>query len=324
MVKPKVLIYEIIHQKGIDYLKEHAEIVWASALDEETLCREAADVSGIVVRAKSSVTARMMDSAPLLKVIGRHGVGVDNIDVSSATERGIYVVNTPGVNNEAVAEHAVGMMLALSKRIVEADRELRNNHWDFRYVGFGKEMIGQTLGVVGLGNIGFRVAQICHNAFNMRILYCDEVSKPEAEQKLSARKVKLEDLLCSADYVSLHVPGLPSTRHLINVDNIKLMKNTAFLINTSRGFVVDSAALYNALKGSTIAGAGLDVFEEEPLPENDGILKLSNVVVTPHMASHTQQAMVAMAMVVEDVVRVIHGEKPKHPVNKLLKECLTP
>jgi len=250
-------------------------------------------------------------------VIGRHGVGVDNIDVAAATERGIYVVNTPGVNNEAVAEHAVGMMLVLSKRILEADRAIRNGHWDFRYEGFGKEMRGQTLGVVGLGNIGHRVAEICHAAFNMKILYCDEVRKPEGERNLSAQKVDLEELLRSSDYVSLHVPALPSTFHLINGDNISLMKNTAFLINTSRGPVVDSAALYAALKDGHIAGAGLDVFEEEPLPHDNDLLKLPNVVLSPHMASHTEEAMMAMSMVVEDVMNVIQGKTPKHPVNVL-------
>jgi D-3-phosphoglycerate dehydrogenase len=315
MSRPKVLLYEQIHQKGIDYISKHADILWASGYDEETLCREAAEVAGIVIRAKGAVTAKIMDSAPLLRVIGRHGVGVDNIDVAAATERGIYVVNTPGVNNEAVAEHAVGMMIVLSKRVLEADRAIRNGHWDFRYEGLGQEMMGQTLGVVGLGNIGYRVAEICHTAFNMKILYCDEVRKLEGERNLSAEKVGLEALLRSSDYVSLHVPALPSTYHLINGDNISLMKNTAFLINTSRGSVVDTAALYAALKDERIAGAGLDVFEEEPLPQDNDLLKLPNAVLTPHMASHTEEAMMAMSMVVEDVVRVIQGKIPEHSVN---------
>ena len=317
MVKPKVLLYEQIHQKGMEYISKHADILWASGYDEETLCREATEVTGIVIRVKGAVTAKIIDSAPLLKVIGRHGVGLDNIDVAAATEKGIYVVNTPRANSEAVAEHAVGMMIALSKHIVEADRAMRNGHWDFRYEKFGKEMIGQTLGVVGLGNIGYRVAEICHTAFNMKILYYDEVRKPEGEQCLSAQKVVLEELLRSSDYVSLHVPALPSTYQLINGDNMKLMKNTAFLINASRGPVVDEAALYAALKDGHIAGAGLDVFEEEPLPQDNDLLKLPNVVLTPHTAALTEEAMMAMSMVVEDVVNVIQGKPPKHPVNLL-------
>lgn len=317
MSRPKVLIYEQIHQKGIDYLSQYADIIWASGYDEETICREVAEASGIIIRANGAATARVMDSAPNLKVIGRHGVGVDNIDVDSATKRGIYVVNTPGVNTEAVAEHAVGMMIALSKRIVEADCAMRDGHWNFRYEGFGQEMLGQTLGIVGLGRIGYRVAKICRDGFGMKIIYCDEIGDPEKERKLSAQKVLLDELLQEADYVSLHVPAMPSTFHLINADNIGLMKKSAFLINTSRGNVVDGEALCSALKDGHIRGAGLDVFEEEPLPENSDFLKLPNVILTPHMASHTEEAMIAMSMVVKDVVRVIRGENPEHPVNKI-------
>jgi len=315
MAKPKVLLYEEIHQKGLEYLSKHADIVWASGYEEETLCREAAEVSGIVIRAKGQASAKVMDSAPLLKIIGRHGVGVDNIDVAAATERGIYVANTPGVNNESVAEHAVGMMLALSKRILEGDQAIRRGHWDFRYESRGQEIMGKTLGVVGLGNIGYRVAQICHAAFNMKILYHDELSKPRAEKELSARKVELEELLRSSDYVSLHVPALPSTHHLMNADRLNLMKKTAFLINTSRGSVVDGDALYDALKEGRIAMAALDVHEEEPLPADNKLLTLTNTVLTPHMASHTEEAMIAMSMIARDVVRVIQGKAPQHPVN---------
>ena len=315
MAKPKVLLYEEIHQKGLEYLSKHADIVWASGYEEETLCREAAEVSGIVIRAKGQASAKVMDNAPLLKIIGRHGVGVDNIDVAAATERGIYVANTPGVNNESVAEHAVGMMLALSKRMLEGDQAIRRGHWDFRYESRGQEIMGKTLGVVGLGNIGYRVAQICHAAFNMKILYHDELSKPRAEKELSARKVELEELLRSSDYVSLHVPALPSTHHLMNADRLNLMKKTAFLINTSRGSVVDGDALYDALKAGRIAMAALDVYEEEPLPADNKLLTLTNTVLTPHMASHTEEAMIAMSMIARDVVRVIQGKAPQHPVN---------
>lgn len=315
MAKPKVLLYEPIHQKGIDYLTRYADILWASGYDEETLCREVKDVSGIVIRAKGAVTAKIMDSAPILKVIGRHGVGVDNIDVAAANKRGIYVVNTPGVNNEAVAEHAVGLMLALTKRIVDGDRAMRRNHWDFRYEALGKEIIGRTLGIIGMGNIGSRVAQICYLAFKMNILYCDELRKPMAESELSAKKVELEELLRLSDYVTLHVPGMSSTNNLINESNIKFMKPTAYLINTSRGTVIEPKALYAALRENRIAGAALDVYYQEPLPENDEVLDVPNMILTPHMAAHTEDAMIAMAMVVEDIVRVLQGNKPKYPVS---------
>jgi len=315
MEKPKVLLYESMHQKGVDYLSEHAEIIWASGHDEDTICREAAEVAGIIIRVNGKATARIMDSAPFLKVIARHGVGVDNVDVAAATERGIYVLNTPGVNNQSVAEHAVGLIISLSKRLLRADNAIRNGHWDFRYTGLGQEIMGRTLGVVGFGNIGYRVAKICHSAFNMKILYCDEVLKPEAEKNLSAEKVEFAELLRRSDYVSLHVPALPSTFHLMDADAINLMKKTAFLINTSRGSVVDTTALCAALKAERIAGAGLDVYEEEPLSQNSELLKLTNTVLTPHIAAHTEEAMMAMSMVSADVMRVIQGEAPMHPVN---------
>ena len=320
MGKPKVLLYESFHQKGLDYLKERAEIIWASGYDEDVLCREAVEALGIVIRANGEATDRIMDSAPQLKVIGRHGVGVDNIDVEAATKRGIYVVNTPGVNDKAVAEHAVGLMLAISKRLVKADHAIRNGYWDFRYDDYGQEMGGRTLGVVGLGNIGGRVAEICHHAFNMKILYCDEIMKPEVERNLSATKVELAELFSSSDYISLHVPALPSTFHLIDANTIGLMKKSAFLINTSRGPVVDTDALCAALKAERIAGAALDVYEEEPLPGDREILTLPNTVLTPHIASHTEEAMMAMSMVVKDIMRVIQGEPPKHPVNSIHEE----
>ncbi|MBD3182872.1 hydroxyacid dehydrogenase [Candidatus Poribacteria bacterium] len=317
MAKPKILLYEEIHPVGINYLDEHAEIIWASGYDEDTICNQVVDVSGIVIRANGSVTGRIMDSAPNLKVVGRHGVGVDNIELEAATERGIYVVNTPGVNNEAVAEHAVGLMLSLTKLITAGDKALRNGNWNYRYQRRGQEMKGQTLGIVGLGNIGYRVAQICHFAFDMEILYCDEVDKQDVAKEIKASKVELEELLKSSDYVSLHVPSLPTTRYLINSENIKLMKKTAYLINTSRGPVVDTEALIEALDNNLITGTGLDVYEEEPLPDDDKILDAPNTILTPHVASHTEEAMKAMAMVVEDVIQVINGNKPKNPVNQI-------
>jgi len=315
--KPKVLIYEPIHQKGLDYLSEYADIIWASGYDEDTISLEAVEAEGIIIRANGAVTAKIMDSAPYLKVIGRHGVGVDNIDVEAATKRGIYVVNTPGVNTEAVAEHAVGMMLALSKKIVESDRAMRNGNWNFRYESYGIEMQGSNLGIVGMGKIGYRVADICHAAFNMNIFYCDELANQKGETELSARKAVLSELLSISDYVSLHLPARRSTFEMINSGSIGLMKGTAFLINTSRGTVIDNNALYNALKNSDIAGAALDVFEKEPLPDNSPLLSLANLILTPHNAAHTEQAMIGMAMVVKDIVSVIKGEMPKYPVNSL-------
>ncbi len=314
--KPKVLLYESMNQQGIDYLKAHAEVVWASGWDEDTLCQEVTDVSGIIIRANGKVTARIMDCAPKLKVVGRHGAGVDNIDIEAATERGIVVVNTPYAPMEAVVEHVIGVMIVLSKRILESDIALRAGKWDVRYQLHGLEMKGKTLGIVGMGRIGSRVAEIAHS-IRMEILYCDVVANPEVEKQFGAKRVDMEDLLRRSDYVTLHVPATPETHHLINAERIAVMKPTAILINAARGIVVDTTALYNALKAGQLFGAGIDVFEEEPAPADHPLFQLPNVVVTPHMAGHSDEAAIAMSMVAKDIIRVIQGQQPEYPVNTL-------
>lgn len=314
MSKPVVLLYEPIHEKALDWLKQRAEVRMATSLDEESLIQTVADVDGIIIRANGKVTRRLMEAAPRLKVVGRHGVGVEAIDRHAAAERGIVVVNTPDANMESVAEQCVGMMIALAKRIVEADKALRAGDWEARYRLTGVELYGKTLGVVGFGRIGQRVAEICHQAFAMPVLYYDVVSYPEVEAHLGAQRVALDDLLVAADFVSLHVPLLPSTKGLIGEAQLRRMKPSAYLINSARGPVVDQNALLRALQEGWIAGAGLDVFDPEPLPADSPLLQLDNVVVTPHMAAHTDEALLRMALVVEDVMAVIEGRPPKYPV----------
>ena len=314
MSKPVVLLYEPIHAKALDLLKARAEVRFAESLDEDALVGGLGDVEGIIIRAHGKVTRRLMEAAPRLKVIGRHGVGVETIDRQAAAERGIVVVNTPEANIESVAEHCVGMMIMLAKRVGEADQAVRSGDWESRYRLTGRELRGKTLGVVGLGRIGRRLAGMCHAAFAMPILYHDVVDYPDLEAELDAQRLSLEDLLARADFVSLHVPLLPATAGLIDEAALKRMKPTAFLINTSRGAVVDQAALVRALEAGWIAGAGLDVYDGEPPPADSPLFKLSNVVVTPHMASHTDEALLQMAMVVADVLTVLDGGQPKYPV----------
>ena len=311
--KPKVLLYEPMHQKGIDYLKRYADVMYTSGWDEDVLCQEVKDVSGIIIRANGGVTARIMDSAPKLKVIGRHGAGVDNIDLKAAKERGITVVNTPYGPAEAVVEHVIGVMVVLSKRILESDRALRSGQWDVRYNLHGFEMRGRTLGIVGMGRIGSRVAEIA-KAIGMEILYYDVVANPQVEEKFGARKIELEDLLKLSDYITLHVPATPETKYLINAERLKLMKPTAILVNAARGSVVDTMALYDALKSGKLFGAAIDVFEEEPAPADHPLFSLPNVVVTPHMAGHSDDALIAMSMVAKDIIRVLQGHSPEYPV----------
>ena len=316
MARLKVLLFEEMDSRGVDHLREHAEVVFASSLDEQALLSEVTDVDGIVIRANGSVTRRLIEAAPKLKVIGRHGVGLETIDIGAATEHGVYVVNTPTANVESVAEHAVGMMIVLAKRMREGDLALREGRWSVRYDYIGFELKGRTLGVVGIGRIGFRVAEICRS-LGMRLVYYDAVENHLAEESLRARRVELAELLRGSDVVSLHVPLTPATRHLIGAEELALMKPEALLINTSRGGVVDTAALLAALDSGRPGAAGLDVFEDEPLPADHPILRRNDVVVTPHMAAHTTDALYRMAMVAEDVVAVLEGRRPKHPVNEV-------
>jgi len=314
MAKPVVLLYEPIHKDALAILAKKAEVRLADSFDEDDLIQAVTDVDGIIIRANGKVSRRLMEAAPRLKVVGRHGVGVEAIDRQAAADLGIVVVNTPKATTESVAEQCLGMMIVLAKRILQADKALRTGDWQARYRLIGDELRGKTLGIVGFGRIGQRVANLCHTALAMPVLYHDAVAYPEAEASLDARRVPLDELLETADFVSLHVPLLPETHGLIGDDELRRMKPSAYLINTSRGPVVDQAALAQALREGWIAGAGLDVFDPEPLPPDSPLLELNNVVMTPHMAAHTDEALLCMAMVVSDVLAVIEGRAPEHPV----------
>jgi D-3-phosphoglycerate dehydrogenase len=314
MGKPVVLLYEPIHEKALALLKEKAEVRMAQSLDPAWLLSAVSDVDGIIIRANGTVTREMMAAAPRLKVVGRHGVGVEAIDRRAAAELGIAVVNTPFSNDESVAEHCMGMIVGLAKRLMEADRAIRAGEWDARYRLIGVEVQGKTLGLVGFGKIGQRLAAMAHFGFEMPIVYHDILSYPEAEVKLGARRLPLTEVLAQADFVSLHTPLVPETKGMINEAALRSMKRTAYLINSARGPVVDQAALIRALQEGWIAGAGLDVYDPEPLPKDSPLLKMDSVVVSPHMAAHTDEALYRMAMVVTDVLAVIEGRKPEYPV----------
>jgi D-3-phosphoglycerate dehydrogenase len=314
-LKPTVLLYEPIHADAVALLEQKAEILLARSLDESSLLEQVPAADGIILRGRGKVTRRLMEAAPRLKVVGRHGVGVDHIDTRAASELGIVVVSTPGAEIESVAEHCVGMMIALAKRMVQADQALRAGDWQARYRLTGDELHGKILGVVGFGRIGQRVATLCHTALAMPVIYYDVVDAPQTQVQLEARRVPLDELLQAADVVSLHVPLLPETRRLIGREALRRMKREAFLINTCRGAVVDQAALVEALQEGWIAGAGLDVFDPEPLPPDSPLLRLQNVIVTPHMAALTKGGLLHMAMsVVNDVLAVLEGGVPNHPV----------
>ncbi|MGQ9554543.1 MAG: 2-hydroxyacid dehydrogenase, partial [Anaerolineae bacterium] len=294
----------------------HSEPYLASAWDEDTIVREAADADGMIIRAHGSVTGRIMDAAPRLRVIGRHGVGVDNVDVPAASERGVWVVNTPQAVTEPVAEHVVGMMISLVKDFRNCDRQTRAGNWSFRDAVEGFNLCGKTLGVVGMGRIGYRTAEICHKGLGMRIAYYDTVPSEKAESELSAQRMGFYQLLEASDVITLHTPYVPATHHLINREALQHMKPRAYLINAARGKVVDQEALVEALRTRRIAGAALDVFEQEPPGKDNPLFELDNVLLTPHCASATTEALIGMSLVAEDIIAVLQGRRPRFAVNE--------
>jgi D-3-phosphoglycerate dehydrogenase / 2-oxoglutarate reductase len=313
-----VLLYEDMHEAGKAILSEKAEILFATSLEESSLIKEVREVDGIIVRANGKVSRKMMDGAPKLKVIGRHGVGIENIDLEAATEKGIWVVNTPDANDISVAEHFFGLALILSKMLKKADVALRAGRFEKRYQYIGKELHGKTLGILGFGRIGRAVGRIAHKGFDMKVLYYDAVRYEEMEKEIKAEKMGLEELLTRSDYISINLPMLPETKGLLKEREFGLMKPSAYIINLARGPIWDEKALYAVLKEAKIAGAGSDVYEVEPATKDHPLFQLENFIGTPHMAAHTDEALRRMSLVAEDIIRVLDGKAPLHPVNPVV------
>jgi len=315
MKKFKVLLYEDMHEAGKALLKEKADIFFASSFEEVSIIKEVKDMDGIIIRANGKVTERVVESAPKLKVIGRHGVGVENINLEAATERGIWVVNTPDANDLSVAEHFFGLALMLSKMLKKADIALREGRWEARYQYIGRELHGKTLGILGFGRIGRAVGRIGYKGFEMKVLYFDALRYEEAEKEIKAVKASLEEVLSQSDYISINLPLLPATKGLLKEREFRLMKPSAYIINLARGPIWDERTLYSVLKEGRIAGAASDVYEVEPAANDHPFLQLENFIGTPHMAAHTDEALKRMSRVAEDVIRILEGKVPLHPVN---------
>ena len=309
----KILLYENMHSEGIALLAENCDLVYARSFAEDDIIDQVADVDGIIIRANGAVSEKVMAAAPKLKVVGRHGVGLDAVDMVAARQRGIKVVYTPQANKESVAEHFVALALMLAKKIRLADIALRDCRWQARYELIGAELRGKTLGVLGFGRIGQQTARICKNGFAMKILYVDQLSFPEADKELETSRVDEKILFRQADFISVNLPLLPETRHYVNADLIRLMKPSAFLINMARGPIWQEADVVAALQEKRIAGAGSDVYENEPITADNPLLKLDNFVGTPHMSAHTEEAMIRMSMVAKDVLAVLEGREPEFP-----------
>src|SRR4030043_1719992 len=312
----KVLLYEDIHEDGKTILKEKADIFIAERLYEPYLIDHVKDIDGIILRANGRVSRKVMESALKLKVVGRHGVGVENIDLEAATEKGIWVVNTPDANDTSVAEHFFGLALMLSKMLKKGDVALHEGRWEARYQYIGNELHGKTLGILGFGRIGKALGRIGYKGFDMKVLYYDALRYEEAEKEIHAVKQSLEEILSQCDYISINLPMLPATKGLINEREFRMMKPTAYIINLARGPIWDEKALYNVLKEGRIAGAASDVYEVEPATKDHPLLQLENFIGTPHMAAHTEEALKRMSLVAEDVIRVLEGKTPLHPVNQ--------
>lgn len=263
------------------------------------------------------VDGKVFDACPTAKIFANYAIGTNNIDVAEAKKRGVYVTNTPGGGADRVAEHAWALILALTCRVVESDEYMRRgkfNGWN-PMIFHGMKLAGKTLGIIGTGRIGADVAHRAVNGFGMKLAYYDVKRNEELEKNYGAIFCQtVEEVLTVADVVSIHVPLLPTTQHLINAERLTMMKKSAYLINTSRGPVVDENALVSALKNGVIAGAGLDVFEFEPKLAK-GLVKLPNVVMTPHIASGTLEARLDMAMLsTTNIIQVMEGGVPQNAV----------
>lgn len=318
MARFKVFLYEEMHEEGKSILGQKADFfIGNKRYDEDYILEQVRDVDGIIIRANGAVTRRVMEAAPRLKVVGRHGVGVENIDVEAATEKGIWVVYTPDANTISVAEHFFGLAIMLSKQIREGEKAFREEgRWEARYQYVGHELHGKTLGILGFGRIGKAIGRIGRFGFDMNILYYDAIRFEEAEKEMAARKAGLEEVLSQSDFISVNLPMLPSTKGILGAREFSLMKPTAYIINVARGPVWDEKALYVALKERRIAGAGTDVFEVEPASKDHPLLQCDHFVCTPHMAAHTEEALRRMSRVAEDVLRVLEGKEPLYPVNR--------
>lgn len=264
------------------------------------------------------IGSELLDTAPHLKIVANVAVGYENIDIAEATRRGIVVTNTPDVLTETTADHAFALLLAVARRITEADVAVRKGEfasWGLRQPLTGLDVHGKTLGIVGLGRIGAAVARRGHHGFGMSVLYHSRTPKPDLESELSAVRAPFNELLARSDFVSIHVPLTAETRHMFAADAFSRMKDTAVLVNVARGAVVDEDALVAALKRGAIAGAGLDVFEQEPAVHLDLLRLRERVVLTPHLGSATADTRKAMAEIaVDNVLAVLAGEAPLTPV----------
>ncbi len=311
----KVLVAEPISDEAIEYMRKNGvEVDIKTGMSRDELMQTIPGYEAIIVRSQTKVDAEVIEAAKNLKIIGRAGVGVDNIDIAAATQNGIVVVNAPGGNTISTAEHAIALMLAAARKIPQADRSVKEGKWE-RKKFLGVELRGKTAGVIGLGRVGFEVAKRCR-ALEMNVLAYDPYVSRERAEQIGVTVVDLDTLLSQADVITIHVPRTKETIGMIGKEQFEKMRDGVILINAARGGIVDEKALYDAIVSGKVRAAGLDVYEKEPPDPDNPLLKLENVVTTPHIAASTREAQLNVGMIIaEDIVNMARGLPVRNAVN---------
>jgi glyoxylate reductase len=319
--KPKVYVTRDMPERGLHIIKERFDAeVWPDYAPppKKLIIEKAAKVDALATLLSDKIDAEVFDAAPNLKIVAQMAVGFDNIDVAEATKRGIYVTNTPGVLTETTADFAWALLMAVARRVAEADKYVRTGQWKVGWHPMmmqGRDLYGATLGIVGLGRIGCAIAKRA-KGFDMNVLYNDVVRRPDFEKEYNIKFTEIDTIFKTADFITINTPLTKETHHLVDEKKLKTMKKTAYIVNNARGPIVDEKALYKALKEGWIAGAALDVFEQEPTPMDNPLLKLDNVVVAPHISSASYETRSKMAeMVAENLIAFFEGKTPPNLVN---------
>ncbi|HOP09356.1 MAG TPA: hydroxyacid dehydrogenase [Candidatus Methanofastidiosa archaeon] len=295
----KVLIASNIAEQAIEQLKANFEVEVSTGLDEDGLAEKVKNFDALVVRSKPKVSRKIIESGKNLKLVARAGVGLDNIDLKACEERGIKVINSPTALSESVAELVFAMLLSFERNIVRSDNTMKDGKWEKNSLK-GIEIYEKTLGIIGFGRIGSHMAKIA-NGFGMKVFAFDVHKNEELAASLGVKYIEMEDLLRSSDYITLHVPLIPQTKGMISMEQLMMMKDSAILINTSRGGIVDEKDLYTALRDGNIRGACLDVFETEP-PTDSPLLELDNILLTPHIGASTKEAQDKAGLIIAEKI----------------------
>lgn len=311
----KVLVTERIHKVGLEILRKEFSVFLATCITQEKLIEEAANCDAVLIRS-AKINCELIKNLPRLKIISIHGVGVNGIDIEAATKNKILIINTPEANINSVAEHTLCMILALSKNLVEMNQKVKQGDFGIRERMYNMEFRGKIIGIIGVGKIARCLIQKMQ-ALDVEIIAFDPYIDLSVAKKIGVKLVNhLDEVFKVSDFITLHIPLTKVTKGVISERTFNMMKSSAYLINTSRGAIIDQEALYNALKSKKIKGAALDVFEEEPPREDNPLFKLDNVLFSPHNAAMTEEAMRAMAMQsAQGIVDYLKGKRPKNIVN---------